>query len=325
MEPITVPFAYPVDLEATMDIQIPALAWQQNTAGWRRIYRVEGASIQVTVAAEQTNANALRFDLAPAPGEPAQTPARGLAPAAHRQLEAKLRSHFPRQIASLDLSSHPALQAMHDRYAGVIIMHADVIEALVLTILSQNRTGEIVRKVYPNLDARCRGVTATSLTALPEDELAGLIRSAGPYKAPRLAAAARLIAAEGQAVFTKTTTDGPFDQALDQLISLPGVAHKTAACVLVFAAEQTLTLPVDTHLFRVAHRLGLATHNGKLNPRTREAIISALLTHGPDLAPAHFLFLLLGRTTCTAESPRCADCFAQPVCPTGSRTPRSPQ
>jgi endonuclease III len=101
-------------------------------------------------------------------------------------------------------------------------------------------------------------------------------------------------------------------QALAFLQALPGVAHKTAACVLVFVGAATSTLPVDTHLFRVAGRIGLARHAGRHTPAVRDRLIAAMLRHGPDLAPAHFLFLLVGRSTCTAANPDCGACFLAP-------------
>ncbi|MBO4205582.1 endonuclease III domain-containing protein [Micromonospora echinofusca] len=106
----------------------------------------------------------------------------------------------------------------------------------------------------------------------------------------------------------------PIAEALAYLEALPGVAHKTAACVLVFSARTTTTMPVDIHLFRVADRLGLARHDGKLTPRVREAVISQLLAHGADVALAHFVFLLVGRTTCTAGTPACSACFIRQDC-----------
>jgi endonuclease III len=105
---------------------------------------------------------------------------------------------------------------------------------------------------------------------------------------------------------------------MSYLTALPGVAHKTAACVMVFAAQSGYTLPVDTHLFRVAGRLGLAPHDGKLSASTRDRIVADLLAFGPDMAAAHFLFLLLGRSTCTSMAPRCGDCLARAACPTAA-------
>jgi len=303
------PFAVQPDLAATMDIQIPALAWQRREGEtWGRMYLTEDSATEVTVTEDD---HALRF-----------VPCRALGASAHRQLARRLRSHFPRQVASLGLGARPVLAALADRYQGVIVMHADPFEALILTVLSQNRTGEIVRRVYPVLENRCGGTTPGRIAALDERELREIIRPAGPYKAPRLAAV-RTIAADGPGRFARTVTGAPGEQAMAYLTSLPGVAHKTAACVLVFAAQSDHTLPVDTHLFRVARRLGLASHDGTLTAATRDAIVSALLGYGPDLAPAHFLFLLLGRTTCTAGSPRCGDCFLEPGCPAVGVAPAS--
>jgi endonuclease III len=212
-------------------------------------------------------------------------------------------------IGDLALDANPILASLQERYQGVIIMHTDPFEALVVTILSQNRTGEAVRKVYPRLDARCGGVSPQALAGLPPAELRELIRPAGPYKAPRLAEAAARVLAEGEDAFRAQILGVPRPAAQAYLESFPGVAHKTAACVLVFSAATTSTLPVDTHLFRVVDRLGLAHHNGTNNKTTREALISDLLGSGPDLAPAHFLFLLLGRDACAKAAPSCGACF----------------
>jgi endonuclease III len=235
-------------------------------------------------------------------------------------LAAALRQQFSRQVSTLHLDGHPALAAMGRRFQGVVIMSADPFEALILTVLSQNRTGEIVRKVYPRLEARCGGMTPGQLAIMTDRDLAETIRSAGPYKAARLAAAARRIAADGTDTFDKIITQAPAAQAIEYLTSLPGVGHKTAACVLVFAAQSADTLPVDTHLFRVTRRLGLTSHGGTLTATTRDAIVSAMLSYGPDLAPAHFLFLLLGRTACTANLPRCDECFVSRLCPSAVGT-----
>jgi endonuclease III len=300
---IVLPFPHQPDLTATMDIQIPALAWCPRGDGWARTYRLNGTGIGMTVAEDD---HALRFRLH-----------RPVGAAAARQLKRLLRAHFPRQVAGLDLAAHPALAALRDRYRGVVIMRAEPFEALVVTVLSQNRTGEIVRKVYSALDARCGGVTPAAVAAIGQDELRDLIRSVGPYKAPRLAAIAAKLTADGHETFVKTLTDLPGPDAMAYLTALPGVAHKTAACVLVFAAQARHTLPVDTHLFRVAARLGLARHNGKLSAGVRDQIVTTLLGYGRDLAAAHFLFLLLGRSTCTA-APRCGTCFLRQACPTGA-------
>jgi endonuclease III len=293
-------FGIQPDLAGTMDIQIPALAWEPLPEGrFKRVYHLDGEEVSVEVSEGE---GALNFYYT-APDDTLAA-----------ELAALLRRTFPRMIATLRLDANAALQSLHERYRGVIVMHADPFEALVLTILSQNRTGEIVRRVYPALAARCGGVTARSLAALPPEELRTLIRSAGPYKAPRIAETAARVLAEGEDTFRARVLDAPGEAALAYLESFPGVAHKTAACVLVFSARSTTTLPVDTHLFRVVDRLGLARHNGRNNAASRQALISRLLAYGPDLAPSHFLFLLVGRDTCLKAAPNCPACFLRPHC-----------
>jgi endonuclease III len=309
---VVVPFPVQPDLAATMDIQIPALAWQPSGNGsWQRTYQADGAVTEVTVSEDD---HALRFRVG-----------RALPAQATSALAAVLRRHFPRQVSTLNLDSHPVLAAMSRRYRGVVIMAADPFEALILTVLSQNRTGEIVRKLYPRLEARCGGMTPRLLASVGEADLAKIIRSAGPYKARWLTAAARCVVADSPDVFTEIITRAPAGQAMEYLTSLPGVGHKTAACVLVYAAQSTHTLPVDTHLFRVTRRLGLTSHAGTLTADTRDAIVATMLSHGPDLAPAHFLFLLLGRATCTASLTLCGDCFLGQLCPSARGINQTPE
>lgn len=297
---LVLPFAIQPDLAATMDIQIPALAWQQLPhERFGRVYHLDGHAVAVEVT---EGAGALNFFYT--------APTAAIA----ARLQTLLRRSFPRQIGQLTLRAHPILRSLQEHYAGVIVMHTDAFEAVVLTILSQNRTGEIVRVVYPALAQYCGGVTPHTLAAVPVSELREVIRSAGPYKAPRLAETAARVLADGEDTFHRRVVDAPGEDAVRYLESFPGIAHKTAACVLVFSADTTATLPVDTHLFRVVDRLGLARHSGRNNQATRTALIRTLLGYGPDLAPAHFLFLLLGRDTCRDTSPACPRCFLQPHC-----------
>jgi endonuclease III len=294
------PFAAQPDLAATMDIQIPALAWEPRPDGrYRRSYHLDGREVRVE-AAEADRALRCRHD---APDQ-----------ATAEQLASALRVAFPTLVGDLNLGAHPALRAMRRRYRGVIVMRADPFEALVLTMLSQNRTGETVRAVFPALAARAAGASPAGLAALGPPELSRIVRPAGPYKAPRIADAAARVLGEGEAAFRAAVVDRPVAEALAYLESFPGVGHKTAACVLVFAACATATLPVDTHLFRVADRLGLARHDGRLTRTVRDEVIGALLRRGPDVALAHFLFLLVGRTTCAKRQPACPTCFLRPHC-----------
>lgn len=313
MDPtLILPFDTRPDLAATMDIQIPALAWQPVDPGrYQRTYHLGRRRIGVTV---WQDGHQMCFAIDDGTTRSIDTDSEVRA-ATMQQVERILRSTFPTQIADLNLGDHPILAALQRRYAGVILMWAEPFEALVLTVLSQNRSGETVRQVYPQLtDATC-GASPAGIVAHGQDRIREVIRSAGPYKASRLVDAAALIAAGGgRTAFANRLAAFPPHKALADLVALPGVAHKTAACVLVFATRARATLPVDVHLFRVTDRLGLVDHDGRHTTATRDALIAKLLTYGADIALAHFMFLLVGRTTCTATAPACGGCFLHDHC-----------
>jgi endonuclease III len=89
--------------------------------------------------------------------------------------------------------------------------------------------------------------------------------------------------------------------------------------VLVFGVGARHLLPFDVHPHRIADRLGLVAHDGKLNVGNRDLLVAGLIALCPDLVPAHFAFLLLGRSTCTASAPDCPGCFMNDVCPYPNR------
>ena len=98
----------------------------------------------------------------------------------------------------------------------------------------------------------------------------------------------------------------------DSLLKLPGVGRKTANVMQAVAFGQA-AMPVDTHVFRVSHRLGLV-------PRTADTpfkVEQELVKHIPasDLARAHHWLLLHGRYVCTSRKPHCDKCELANVCP----------
>lgn len=103
--------------------------------------------------------------------------------------------------------------------------------------------------------------------------------------------------------------DGEIPSTREELMSLPGVGRKTANVVLNIAYQQK-TMAVDTHIFRVSNRTGLAP--GK-NP---DAVEQALLKAVPDeyMLHAHHWLILLGRYTCKARKPECSKCPVYNLC-----------
>jgi len=105
--------------------------------------------------------------------------------------------------------------------------------------------------------------------------------------------------------------DGQVPSTVDELQTLKGVGRKTAQ-VVAQVAHNTDALPVDTHVFRVANRIGLVKEDAT-TPRKVERQLRRILTK-EDWGEAHHLLILHGRYTCTARAPQCDDCPLPPVC-----------
>lgn len=104
--------------------------------------------------------------------------------------------------------------------------------------------------------------------------------------------------------------DGEVPATMEELTSLPGVGRKTANVVLAFAFGQA-AMPVDTHVFRVAHRLGLVK-----DAPTPDAVEKQLVKLFPTeyISRAHHWLLLHGRYVCTARKPHCDECPIREAC-----------
>jgi endonuclease-3 len=177
---------------------------------------------------------------------------------------------------------------------------------LVAVVLSAQATDVGVNKATPALFALAD--TPEKMLALGEERVKGLIRTIGLYrtKAKNLIALSRiLVERHGGAV--------PRDR--EALEALPGVGRKTADIILNEAFGEP-TIAVDTHVFRVANRTGLAPG------RTPRAVEEALLAVTPPeyKRHAHHWLVLHGRYVCTARTPRCPDCVVVDLCRYGAKT-----
>ena len=107
--------------------------------------------------------------------------------------------------------------------------------------------------------------------------------------------------------------------ACEYLRNFPGVGPKTACCTLLFAFGKAL-FPVDTHIHRIARRLGLVGP-GASAEQTRDALTPRI--DAKDRYETHVLLIEHGRKTCRAINPRCGDCVLLRTCPDGrQRTKR---
>ncbi len=172
---------------------------------------------------------------------------------------------------------------------------------LVATILSAQCTDQRVNQVTPPLFRRYRNPGDFANASPPE--LEGLIRSTGFFKAK-----ARSLIACGRALVDHH--EGKVPRTMDALTSLPGVGRKTANVVLGNAFGEPAVV-VDTHVKRVAQRLGLA---GSSDPDRIEIELQRVIPRTQWTEGSQRL-LLHGRYTCTSRKPKCARCVIYAVCP----------
>lgn len=196
----------------------------------------------------------------------------------------------------------------------------DPLEELILTVLSQNTSDVNRDRAYAAM--RARFPTWESLADADPTELAASIRPGGlaNIKAPRLLRIlAEIQQRERGSLDLSWMRRAPSGRVRDYLTSLPGVGPKTAACVLAFSLGRP-ALPVDTHVHRVARRLGF------FDERTDAARAHRVME---ELVPArlrvrmHVGMIRLGRTICRAGRPACGICPLQDLCPTAPSILRS--
>src|ERR1700726_2864339 len=182
----------------------------------------------------------------------------------------------------------------------------DPFTLLVAVVLSAQATDAGVNKATPALFALAD--TAQKMLALGEERIVELIRTIGLFrtKAKNLIALSRMLVEQHGG-------EVPRDRAA--LEALPGVGRKTANVVLNVAFGEP-TIAVDTHIFRVANRTGIAP--GK-TPLAAETGLEAI-TPAEYKRYAHHWLVLHGRYVCTARKPDCPDCVVADLCRYGAKT-----
>ena len=190
--------------------------------------------------------------------------------------------------------------------ARIALEFTTPLELLVATILSAQCTDERVNMVTPSLVQRHR--TAEDYARADPATLELEIRSTGFFRAK-----ARALIAMGRALVDKHGGQVPRDRAL--LTALPGVGLKTANVVLGNAFGQP-AIAVDTHVFRVSQRLGLARSNDpdQVHDQLTQVLPRAKWTRTCHLLQAH------GRRTCSARKPLCPVCPVRTLCPWPDKT-----
>ncbi|MEA2451575.1 MAG: endonuclease [Actinomycetota bacterium] len=206
----------------------------------------------------------------------------------------------------------PIITALEQQYpeAGIALHYTTPLELVVAVILSAQSTDARVNLVTPTLFAKY--VRPEDYLAVPEEELQKDIQSTGFFRQ-------KTKSLRGMAQKLIDDFDGEVPKTVAELITLPGVARKTANVVqLNLAPEVAIEDPdagiaVDTHVGRVAVRLGLTEHGPKDAVKVEQDLMSVVPKNRwlviTDLLIEH------GRNICDAKKPQCERCPIEPLCP----------
>jgi endonuclease III len=206
-----------------------------------------------------------------------------------------------------------AIELLRRRYGQPVRFNQrPPVDELISTILSQHTSDVNTERAY--LSLKRRFATWQQVIDAPTGQVAEAIRSGGlaRQKAPRIQQALREIQERTGGFDLEFLAQAPIDEARDWLTAIDGVGPKTASCVLLFSLQRP-ALPVDTHVHRVALRLGFVpprTTAERAQPQLEAQIAPE------DRYDAHLLLIKHGRETCVARRPHCAACVLAANCPT---------
>lgn len=205
---------------------------------------------------------------------------------------AERKTRIARILAEFDRLFPAATCALH---------HKNAWQLLAATILSAQCTDERVNKVTPDLFKKYP--TMADFANAPQEELAQDIRSTGFFnnKARSLIGAAKKILSDYK---------GQVPRTMDELLSIPGAARKTANVVLGTAYGIASGVVVDTHVQRIAQRLDLTKNE---EPVKIEQDLMKVIPEDKWILFAHQV-IHFGRQICIARKPRCASCPFDPIC-----------
>ena len=202
------------------------------------------------------------------------------------------------------------IQVIFDRFAAgqsipkTELVYSDPFTLLVSVVLSAQATDVSVNKATAGLFQAA--ATPEAMAALGEEGVTPFIRTIGLFRTK-----ARNVVALSNILVQQYGGKVPLERAALQ--ALPGVGRKTASVVLN-ELEVEPAIAVDTHVFRVAHRLGLA--QGKTPDQVETELMAR--TPEPYLTRAHHWLILHGRYTCVARRPKCETCLVSDLCPSRS-------
>ncbi len=185
------------------------------------------------------------------------------------------------------------------------------LDELVLTVLSQHTSDTNRDRAYADLRARFSSWDEVADAPLPAIARAVRRGGLGPTKAIRIRGILRALRDRGIALDERALARMRSRPLWDRLVGLPGVGPKTAACVLLFSLDRPY-FPVDTHVHRVARRLGLV--DARADAAAAQDTLQASVPPR-EMYPFHMHLIRHGREVCSARRPRCSECVLADLCP----------
>ncbi len=202
-------------------------------------------------------------------------------------------------------------ERMNEHYPAAecaLIYDGDPFKLTIAVLLSAQTTDKGVNKVTPELWRRYP--TPQDLAAADVTDVEGIIKTIGFYhsKAANCIKCARMVVSE---------FGGEIPRDMETLQKLPGVGRKTANVVLNEAFGIVEGIAVDTHVFRIAHKLKLVGPSCDTPAKTEEALLK--LYPRSCWGPINHQWVLFGRQTCIARRPKCESCFLSDLCPSNGK------
>lgn len=189
----------------------------------------------------------------------------------------------------------------------VFINNASVFEGLVAVMLTQNTSDKVATRVYERLKGRLGSITPNTILSLSVSELEDILRPIGSFRqrARRLIELAIVVNERygGSLEFIRSMS---VNEAREILMSLPGVGPKTADVVLLNLGKPVF--PVDTHIMRISHRLGIEGGYEKVSS------FWIRLLNPSEYLMAHLGLIAFGRAICKSRKPLCSNCPLRVKC-----------
>jgi endonuclease-3 len=197
--------------------------------------------------------------------------------------------------------------ASHYPNAVCALHHTSAWQLMIATILSAQCTDVRVNMVTPELFRRFP--TPQAMAKAPLAEVEEIIRTTGFYRNK-----AKNIVGAANAVISRF--GGSVPESMEELLTIPGVARKTANVVLGSWFRIADGVVVDTHVMRISQRLELTTST---TPEKIEQDLMKLIPQSSWIDYSHRI-IHFGRSICIARKPRCADCFLEDLCNSKDKT-----